>query len=309
MSGAPRITGQVTALMQGADGSFEHVAEAPNTFTASGVRALVTMAGLAPGDRNPGVAPNAIALGNGIEPSAFGTIGNRDRLISEVIRKPLVSRGILGDYSVRYTTTFATTEAVGTVTEMGLFGNSTVTSEMPITGVATATSQTTLTDASRTWAPNQWTGYTLYLPDALKVAYAVGTAYQSGTGITGTNTLWTSALVGGRITFPGYLAGTVTSWTDATHMTVSSSQTVAVQAYSIGPPMASVHILSNTPTVLTTTPWAFAPSAVTTYTIGGANAYSWAGSPPSILFARCPLNLTKPQATMMVVWTVSVPYL
>ena len=73
--------------------------------------------------------------------------------------------------------------------------------------------------------------------------------------------------------------------------------------------MASVQILSNTATVLTTTAWAFAPPSLTTYTIGGANAYSWAGSPPSVLFARCALNLTKPQATMMVVWIVSVPYL
>jgi len=66
------------------------------------------------------------------------------------------------------------------------------------------------------------------------VRYLVGTASQSGTTVTGVGTTWTSAMVGNLFEFDnGTSAGTITGFTSATSITVSVSQTVTSQTYSI----------------------------------------------------------------------------
>lgn len=63
------------------------------------------------------------------------------------------------------------------------------------------------------------------------LAYATGTASQSGTTVTGSGTTWTSGMIGNQIVFADGTSATVTGFTDATHLTVTPSQTVASQAY------------------------------------------------------------------------------
>jgi len=78
-------------------------------------------------------------------------------------------------------------------------------------------------------------GYYPYLPFiANSVQYSAGTAAQSGTAITGTGTTWTSAMVGSYLSYSAGNAGTlITGFTDATHLTGATSQTIADQAYAI----------------------------------------------------------------------------
>jgi trimeric autotransporter adhesin len=64
--------------------------------------------------------------------------------------------------------------------------------------------------------------------------YSTGTASQSGTTVTGSGTTWTSGMVGSQLVYAdGTSAGTITGFTDATHLTVSTSQTIASQSYGI----------------------------------------------------------------------------
>jgi len=66
------------------------------------------------------------------------------------------------------------------------------------------------------------------------VRYLTGTASQSGTTVTGVGTTWTSAMVGNLFEFDdGTSAGTITGFTSTTSLTVSISQTVSSQTYSI----------------------------------------------------------------------------
>lgn len=65
--------------------------------------------------------------------------------------------------------------------------------------------------------------------------YSTGTASQSTTTVTGSGTTWTSAMVGSQFVFAnGVSAGTITAFVDANNLTVSTSQTIADQAYKIG---------------------------------------------------------------------------
>ncbi|MFA5931977.1 MAG: tail fiber domain-containing protein [Candidatus Paceibacterota bacterium] len=64
--------------------------------------------------------------------------------------------------------------------------------------------------------------------------YSTGTASQSLTTITGVGTTFTSAMVGSQFVFAdGTNAGTITAFGSTTSLTVSTSQTVASQAYNI----------------------------------------------------------------------------
>jgi len=64
--------------------------------------------------------------------------------------------------------------------------------------------------------------------------YSTGTASQSTTTVTGVGTTWTTAMVGSQFVFAsGFSAGTITAFGSATSLTVSTSQTVASQAYTI----------------------------------------------------------------------------
>ena len=64
--------------------------------------------------------------------------------------------------------------------------------------------------------------------------YSIGTASQSGNTITGVGTVFTTDMVGSQFVFAnGTSAGTITGFTSPTILTVSTLQTVAVQAYYI----------------------------------------------------------------------------
>jgi hypothetical protein len=65
--------------------------------------------------------------------------------------------------------------------------------------------------------------------------YNTGTASQAATTVTGVGTTWTSSMVGSQLVYAnGTPAGTITAFNSATSLTVSSSQTVSSQAYTIG---------------------------------------------------------------------------
>ena len=74
-------------------------------------------------------------------------------------------------------------------------------------------------------------------PNVLSVSpvqYSTGTASQSGTTVTGSGTTWTSAMVGSEFIYnDGTSSGTITAFTNATTLTVTTSQTVSSQSYSI----------------------------------------------------------------------------
>jgi hypothetical protein len=64
--------------------------------------------------------------------------------------------------------------------------------------------------------------------------YSTGTASQATTTVTGTGTTFTSAMVGSQLIFAnGISAGTIAAFGSATSLTVSTSQSIADQAYSI----------------------------------------------------------------------------
>jgi hypothetical protein len=64
--------------------------------------------------------------------------------------------------------------------------------------------------------------------------YSTGTASQSTTTVTGVGTTFTAAMIGSQLAFVnGVSAGTITAFNSATSLTVSTSQTVASQAYRI----------------------------------------------------------------------------
>jgi hypothetical protein len=64
--------------------------------------------------------------------------------------------------------------------------------------------------------------------------YNTGTASQSGTTVTGSGTTWTDAMVGGQLVYAdGTTSGKITARASNTSITVTTSQTVASQAYDI----------------------------------------------------------------------------
>jgi len=74
-------------------------------------------------------------------------------------------------------------------------------------------------------------------PNVLSVSpvqYSTGTASQSGTTVTGSGTTWTTAMVGSQFVYTdGTSSGPITAFTSTTQVTVTTSQTVASQAYKI----------------------------------------------------------------------------
>lgn len=85
------------------------------------------------------------------------------------------------------------------------------------------------------------------------VMYSTGTASQSTTTVTGVGTTWTASMVGSTFVFANGSKGTITGFTDATHLTLNTSQTVASQVYRIQYPGLQVastgHLGLNTLTL------------------------------------------------------------
>jgi len=76
--------------------------------------------------------------------------------------------------------------------------------------------------------------------------YSTGTASQALTTVTGVGTTFTSAMVGSQFVFAnGTTAGTITAFGSITSLTVSTSQTVASQAYNIAYTGLQVNSLGN----------------------------------------------------------------
>lgn len=66
------------------------------------------------------------------------------------------------------------------------------------------------------------------------IQYSTGSASQSGNIVTGSGTTFTAAMVGAQLVYAnGVSAGRITVFTSATQITVSTSQTVSSQAYTI----------------------------------------------------------------------------
>lgn len=78
---------------------------------------------------------------------------------------------------------------------------------------------------------------TLFPANKLSVTplqYATGTASQTTTAVVGSGTTFTSAMVGSYLLYAdGTSSGVITAFTDATHITVTTSQTVSSQAFRI----------------------------------------------------------------------------
>jgi len=76
------------------------------------------------------------------------------------------------------------------------------------------------------------------------VKYSIGTASQSLYVVTGSGTAWTLDMVGKEFVFKdGTGAGKITGFTDTTHLTVTTSETVSSQNYKIH--YNSIHALTN----------------------------------------------------------------
>ncbi len=75
------------------------------------------------------------------------------------------------------------------------------------------------------------------IPEVISVSpeqYSTGTASQSCTTVTGVGTTWTAAMVGSQLIYAnGVSAGTIVAVDGATSLTVTTSQTIAPQAYTI----------------------------------------------------------------------------
>ena len=70
--------------------------------------------------------------------------------------------------------------------------------------------------------------------DVSPVQYSTGTASQSGTTVTGSGTTWTAAMIGSIFLYAdGTSSGVITARASNTSITVTTSQTVSSQAYSI----------------------------------------------------------------------------
>ena len=63
--------------------------------------------------------------------------------------------------------------------------------------------------------------------------YTTGTVSQSTTVVTGVSTVWTNAMIGGLLVYANGVQAFITGFTSATSLTVSQSQTVTSQAYTI----------------------------------------------------------------------------
>lgn len=74
-------------------------------------------------------------------------------------------------------------------------------------------------------AGNYWMG--------TDVSYAVGTASQTGTTITGSGTTWNASMVGGVILFANGILTFVEAFVSATSLTAAISQSVGSQAYTL----------------------------------------------------------------------------
>lgn len=80
--------------------------------------------------------------------------------------------------------------------------------------------------------------------------YNTGTITQSSTTITGTGTNWTDNYIGGTITYQDASTAIIVSVNDATHITVSTSKTIAsAQTYSISVPRNSYAVVKSQPQV------------------------------------------------------------
>jgi hypothetical protein len=93
------------------------------------------------------------------------------------------------------------------------------------------------TEYARMNSSGNW-GFGIINPPAMHsicpAQYSTGTASQSGSTVTGSGTSWTSAMVGSVLTFAnGTSAGTITAVGGSTSLTVSTSQTVTSQVYTI----------------------------------------------------------------------------
>jgi len=82
--------------------------------------------------------------------------------------------------------------------------------------------------------------------------YTTGTITQASTTVTGVGTTWTDNYIGATITYADASTAQVVSVTDATHLVVNTTKTIAVaQAYTLSPPRHSYAVLKSQPQVAT----------------------------------------------------------
>jgi len=145
-----RIRGRVSIEMGG-----EVVREMDNLYVNVGYQRLAQfLSGRAP------AFPGFIALGNGDGSSggAVVTPAAADQVMGfELLRRPIVSQGLIGLATVRYYVQFASTDVPRALTEVALFDSA------GFNGQVTAATATTITDGTQNWTVNQWAGWTVYL--------------------------------------------------------------------------------------------------------------------------------------------------
>jgi hypothetical protein len=79
--------------------------------------------------------------------------------------------------------------------------------------------------------------------DSYGLSYNTGTVSASAGTVTGVGTTFTSAMVGGRLTFANGQSGIITAFTDATHITIDNTNTISSTTYSI---LYGIRVYMNT---------------------------------------------------------------
>ena len=254
---APAVRGHIHAVLRHANGREEVVADQPNAITSTGSTYLTrllarkTVSDTTNTDTFFRTPPSHIAIGDGLVSTTAGIVAGTPattQLVREqgrILARPTPATGYRLVPSATVTFPDLGAGSGSTITELGWFGS---------------------------WQADGLT------PAA---TYTAGTAAQSGTTVTGSGiAAWTSAMIGSYLTYTGAsngaIGGTVLGVTDSTHLTVSTSQTISGQSYSLALPAGMAWVpqrpFSQTSYNTTTTPAAAAAAALTWGTLTAATA-------------------------------------
>lgn len=180
------------AAIRGARARWHEVARTSNLVVNTGYGVLARF--LASSSSTAIDPPRHVAVGTAVSAIA----GSNASLGFEILRRPLSSAAVLSTYSVRLATLFLGTEAIGALTEIGLF--TTTAAFLPGDGSCTTGSgTTTLATGITTWTENQWAGWTVYLTN--KGLQATILSNVAATGVITINGTW-GAIPGSTVTAP-----------------------------------------------------------------------------------------------------------
>ncbi len=218
------------AAIRGARAHWQEVARTSNLVVNTGYGVLARF--LASSSSTAIDPPRHVAVGTAVSAIA----GSNASLGFEILRRPLSSAAVLSTYSVRLATMFLGAEALGSLTEIGLF--TATAAFLPGDGSCIAGSgTTTVATGVTTWTENQWAGWTVSLTSGTgKGLQATITGNAASTGVITINTTWNAITGAGTFTAPALgdgfaIGGASQSATNPSAM-VAMTQTYVTKASS-----------------------------------------------------------------------------